>query len=41
MWPNPQEPAADLVTFTKKIIDRNFHFFVQWDDDGGDDDFRI
>ena len=25
MWPNPQK-TADLVIFTKKILDWNFHF---------------
>ena len=28
MWPNPQFPA-DLVTFTKEILNGKLHFFVQ------------
>ena len=28
MWPNPQQ-TADLVPFTKKILNANLNFFVQ------------
>ena len=28
MWPNPQE-TADLVAFTKGILNEKLHFFVQ------------
>ena len=29
MWPNTQK-TADLVTFTKEILNEKLHFFLQW-----------
>ena len=26
MWPNPQFPTADLVTFTEEILNEKLHF---------------
>ena len=26
MWPNPQFPVADLVTFTEEILNGKLHF---------------